>query len=99
MLVVDETGDVKKGAHTVRVKRQYTGTARRIENAQVAVYLVYAGPEGHTAVDRELHIPRPWTCDADRCRAADCTSGRWRSGRASERRGGLPWRAVRASSA
>ncbi len=42
-LVVDETGDVKKGTHTVGVQRQYTGTAGRIENAQVAVYLVYAG--------------------------------------------------------
>lgn len=43
VLVVDETGDLKKGAHTVGVQRQYTGTAGRIENSQVAVYLVYAG--------------------------------------------------------
>lgn len=70
VLVVDETGDVKKGTHTVAVQRQYTGTAGRIENAQVAVYLVYAGGRGHAAVDRELYIPRSWTCDADRCRAA-----------------------------
>jgi SRSO17 transposase len=70
VLVVDETGDVKKGTHTVGVQRQYTGTAGRIENAQVAVYLVYAGLGGHAAVDRELYIPRSWTCDADRCRAA-----------------------------
>ena len=47
VLVVDETGDVKKGTHTVGVQRQYTGTAGRIENAQVAVYLVYAGHRGH----------------------------------------------------
>jgi SRSO17 transposase len=46
VLVVDETGDVKKGTHTVGVQRQYTGTAGRIENAQVAVYLVYAGGRG-----------------------------------------------------
>jgi hypothetical protein len=46
VLVVDKTGDVKKGAHTVSVQRQYTGTARRIENAQVAVYLVYADWRG-----------------------------------------------------
>jgi SRSO17 transposase len=52
VLVVDETGDVKKGTHTVGVQRQYTGTAGRIENAQVAVYLVYAGGRGHAAVDR-----------------------------------------------
>ncbi|MFF9691258.1 IS701 family transposase [Streptomyces sp. NPDC014623] len=70
VLVVDETGDVKKGTHTVGVQRQYTGTAGRIENSQVAVYLVYAGARGHAAVDRELYIPRSWTCDPDRCRAA-----------------------------
>ncbi|WP_443081080.1 IS701 family transposase [Streptomyces sp. PmtA] len=70
VLVVDETGDVKKGAHTVGVQRQYTGTAGRIENSQVAVYLVYAGRRGHAAVDRELYIPRSWTSEPDRCRAA-----------------------------
>jgi SRSO17 transposase len=46
--------DVKKGTSAVGVQRQYTGTAGRIENAQVAVYLVYAGQRGHAAVDREL---------------------------------------------
>lgn len=70
VLVVDETGDVKKGTATVGVQRQYTGTAGRIENAQVAVYLVYAGQRGHAAVDRELYVPRSWTADPDRCRAA-----------------------------
>jgi SRSO17 transposase len=70
VLVVDETGDVKKGTATVGVQRQYTGTAGRIENAQVAVYLVYASRRGHAAVDRELCIPRSWTADPDRCRAA-----------------------------
>ncbi|MFD3682948.1 IS701 family transposase, partial [Streptomyces sp. NPDC058613] len=70
VLVVDETGDVKKGTHTVGVQRQYTGTAGRIENSQVAVCLVYAGIRGHAAVDRELYIPRSWTGDPDRCRAA-----------------------------
>ncbi len=68
--VVDETGDVKKGTRTVAVQCQYTGTAGRIENTQVAVYLVCAGRRGHAAVDRELYIPRSWTCDPDRCRAA-----------------------------
>jgi SRSO17 transposase len=47
VLVVDETGDLKKGSHTVGVQRQYTGTAGRIENAQVAVYLTYASARGH----------------------------------------------------
>lgn len=54
MLVVDETGDLKKGTCTVGVQRQHTGTAGRIENAQVAVYLAYAGARGHAMIDREL---------------------------------------------
>jgi SRSO17 transposase len=70
VLVVDETGDLKKGAHTVGVQRQYTGTAGRIENAQVAVYLTYAGRRGHAMLDRELYLPRSWTSDPDRCAAA-----------------------------
>jgi SRSO17 transposase len=70
VLVVDETGDVKKCTDTVGVQRQYTGTAGRIENSQVAVYLVYAGQRGHAAVDRELYIPRSWTDQPDRCQAA-----------------------------
>jgi SRSO17 transposase len=69
VLVVDETGDLKKGIATVGVKRQYTGTAGRVENAQVAVYLVYATDAGHAVVDRELYLPRSWTDDPARCRA------------------------------
>ncbi len=61
---------MKKGTRTAGVQRQGTGSAGRIENSQVAVYLVYAGERGHAAVDRELYIPRSWTCDPDRCRAA-----------------------------
>ena len=56
--VVDGTGDLKGGAHTVGVQRQYTGTAGRIENAQVAVYLTYASTAGHVLIDRELSVPR-----------------------------------------
>ena len=70
VLVVDETGDLKKGAATVGVHRQYTGTAGRIENSQVAVYLAYSTPLGHAAIDRELYLPRSWTADTTRCRAA-----------------------------
>jgi SRSO17 transposase len=70
VLVVDETGDLKKGTRTVAVQRQYTGTAGRIENAQVAVYLSYAAPAGHALIDRELYLPRSWTGDPDRCAAA-----------------------------
>jgi SRSO17 transposase len=70
VLVVDETGDLKKGTHTVGVQRQYTGTAGRIENSQVAVYLAYSTPLGHAAIDRELYVPRSWTQDLARCQAA-----------------------------
>ncbi|MBA2560187.1 MAG: IS701 family transposase [Propionibacteriales bacterium] len=70
ILVVDETGDVKKGVHSVGVQRQYTGTAGRIENAQVAVYLTYAAPRGHAFIDRALYLPKSWTSDPDRCAAA-----------------------------
>jgi SRSO17 transposase len=70
VLVMDETGDLKKGTQTVGVKRQYTGTAGRVENAQVAVLLVYASPAGHAVVDRELYLPKDWTRDPERMRAA-----------------------------
>lgn len=70
VLVVDETGHVKKGTDTVGVQRQYTGTAGRIESARVAVYLVDAGRRGHEAADRELYVPRSWTSDPDLCRDA-----------------------------
>ena len=66
VLVVDETGDLKKGTQTVGVQRQYTGTAGRVENAQVAVFLTYASPAGHGVIDRELYVPRSWTDDPDR---------------------------------
>jgi SRSO17 transposase len=70
VLVVDETGDLKKGTNTVGVQRQYTGTAGRIENAQVGVYLVYAATAGHAFIDRALYLPKSWTTDPERCRAA-----------------------------
>ena len=63
VLVADETGEVKKGTATVGVQRQYTGTAGRIDNAQVAVYLVYASPRGHAFIDRELYLPAAWADD------------------------------------
>ncbi len=74
VLVVDETGDVKKGAATVGVQRQYTGTAGRIENSQVAVYLTYAAPRGHALIDRALYLPKSWTEDPDRCAEAGIPS-------------------------
>ena len=72
VLVVDETGDLKKGVHTVGVQRQYTGTAGRIENAQVAVYLAYAGARGHAMIDRELYLPKSWTNDPSAARRPGC---------------------------
>jgi hypothetical protein len=70
VLVVDETGDLKKGASTVGVQRQYTGTAGKVDNAQVAVYLAYATSAGHGVIDRELYLPRGWLADPGRCHAA-----------------------------
>ncbi|MGH3156151.1 MAG: IS701 family transposase, partial [Streptosporangiaceae bacterium] len=57
------------------VQRQYTGTAGRIENAQVAVYLGYAARAGHALIDRELYLPRSWTDDPARCQAAEIPAG------------------------
>lgn len=70
VLVVDETGDLKKGCQTVGVQRQYTGTAGRIEDAQVAVYLTYTSRHGHAGIDRSLHLPASWVGDRDRCERA-----------------------------
>ena len=70
MLVIDETGDVKKGQRTLGVQRQYTGTAGRIENAQVGVFLTYTTATGHTLIDREIYLPHSWTDDPQRCAAA-----------------------------
>jgi len=74
ILVVDETGDVKKGVHSVGVQRQYSGTAGRVENSQVAVFLTYAAPRGHALIDRALYLPKSWAEDSDRCRNAGIPS-------------------------
>jgi SRSO17 transposase len=66
VLVVDETGFLKKGAKSVGVARQYSGTAGRIENCQVGVFLGYATPKGHALVDRALYLPKEWAADPDR---------------------------------
>src|SRR3984957_938252 len=75
VLVVDEPGDLKKGRCSAGVQRQYTGTAGRIENSQVAVYLTYAAPRGHALIDRELYLPKSWTSDPARRRAAGIPDG------------------------
>jgi SRSO17 transposase len=71
VLVADETGFIKKGTKSAGVARMYTGTAGRVENCQVGVFLTYAAPDGSRAlIDRELYLPEKWTGDRDRCRAA-----------------------------
>jgi SRSO17 transposase len=79
VLVFDETGDLKKGACTVGVQRQYTGTAGRIENAQVAVYLTYAGACGHALIDRELYLPQSWTRSCAPSAKPTASATFWRS--------------------
>ncbi|MFV0526886.1 MAG: IS701 family transposase [Acidimicrobiales bacterium] len=66
VLVVDETGDLKKGTRTVGVQRQYTGTAGRVENAQVGVFATLVTDRGHTFIDRALYLPRCWVEDPSR---------------------------------
>ena len=66
VLVVDETGFLKKGGKSAGVKRQYSGTAGRIENCQVGVFLAYASGKGRALVDRELYLPEEWASDPDR---------------------------------
>jgi SRSO17 transposase len=70
VLIIDDTGDLKSGIHTVGVQRQYTGTAGRIENAQVSTFLAYATGQGRALIDRELYLPESWTGERTRCRAA-----------------------------
>jgi SRSO17 transposase len=66
VLVVDETGFVKKGGKSAGVQRQYSGTAGRVENCQVGVFLTYASPAGRALVDRELYLPKDWIADPAR---------------------------------
>ena len=66
VLVVDETGFVKKGAHSVGVARQYSGTAGRVENAQIGVFLSYASRFGQALIDRRLYLPEAWAGDGER---------------------------------
>jgi len=70
VLVVDETGFLKKGDKSAGVQPQYSGAAGRTANAQIGVFLTYAGARGHTFLDRALYLPASWTDDRDRCRAA-----------------------------
>jgi SRSO17 transposase len=70
VLVIDETGFLKKGRHSAGVARQYSGTAGRIENCQIGVFVGYASRLGHALLDRELYLPKEWADDPARCRRA-----------------------------
>ena len=66
VLVVDETGFLKKGTHSAGVAAQYSGTAGRVKNCQVGVFLAYASRHGHALIDRALYLPQAWCADATR---------------------------------
>jgi SRSO17 transposase len=70
VLVVDETGFLKKGNKSVGVQRQYSGTAGRIENCQIGVFLALTGSRGRALIDRELYLPESWCGDEPRRKAA-----------------------------
>jgi SRSO17 transposase len=70
VLVIDDTGFLKKGTKSAGVQRQYSGTAGRIENCQIGVFLAYATATGRTLLDRELYLPKSWTEDRERCTEA-----------------------------
>ena len=63
VVVADETGFLKKGIKSAGVQRQYSGTAGRIENCQLGVFLTYVSPAGRALIDRELYLPKTWTDD------------------------------------
>jgi len=66
-LVIDETGFLKQGTHSAGVQRQYSGTAGRVENCQIGVFLGYASAHGHSLIDRELYLPKEWLNEPERC--------------------------------
>ncbi len=75
VLIVDETGFLKKGNKSVGVARQYTGTAGKKENCQVGVFLCYASDEGTAFIDRALYLPKEWTDDPQRLSEASVPEG------------------------
>jgi SRSO17 transposase len=110
VLILDETWFVKKGRASVGVARQYSGTAGRIENSQIAVFAAYASSKGHVLVDHELYLPKDWTEDPDRCAAAGVPAERIAAGTVTKPRlaqtiieraddAGLPFRWVTADAA
>jgi len=76
VLVIDATGFLKQGEHSAGVARQYSGTAGKVENCQIGVFLGYASRLGHTLLDRERSLPKAWTDDRERCRRAGIPDAR-----------------------
>lgn len=76
ILAIDETGFLKKGTASAGVARQYSGTAGRVENCQIGVFLTYATKHGRTFLDRELYVPKAWIQDPDRCAKAGIPADR-----------------------
>jgi SRSO17 transposase len=70
VFVLDDTGFAKQGQKSVGVARQYSGTLGKVGNCQIGVFLAYVSPHGHALVDKALYLPREWTEDRNRCRAA-----------------------------
>jgi DDE superfamily endonuclease len=70
VLIIDDTGFIKKGTTSAGVGRQYTGTFGKIDNCQIGVFAAYATSSGRALVDRELYLPKAWASDRQRCRAA-----------------------------
>jgi len=70
VVVIEETGFVKKGTKSVGVAPQYSGTAGKIGNCQIGVFLAYAAQKGQVLMDREIYLPQVWTDDRERCQAA-----------------------------
>ena len=61
---------LKKGTTSAGVQRRYSGTAGKVDNCQLGVFLAYASGTGRAFIDRELYLPKAWTDDSARCRAA-----------------------------
>jgi SRSO17 transposase len=76
VMVIDETGFLKKGRHAAGVARQYSGTAGRVENCQIGVFLAYASARGQALLDRALYLPQEWAQDRERCTRAGIPAAR-----------------------
>ena len=74
LLAIDETGFLKKGKQSAGVNRQDRGTARRIENCHIGVFLSYATTDKQLLIDRELYLPKDWIEDKERCKFAGISS-------------------------